>query len=60
MKTYARPSSFCSSSMRLTTWACTDTSRADTGSSQMSTFGLSAMPRAMPMRWRWPPENWCG
>ncbi len=22
--------------------------------------GRSASPRAMPMRWRWPPENWCG
>ncbi len=46
--------------MRLTTWAWTETSSAETGSSQTSTLGLSAMPRAMPMRWRWPPENWCG
>jgi hypothetical protein len=22
--------------------------------------GLTASARAMPMRWRWPPENWCG
>ena len=44
MKMYASPSSRCSSSSRLTTWACTDTSSADTGSSQMITFGLSATP----------------
>jgi hypothetical protein len=36
--------------MRLTTCACTETSSAETGSSQISTLGLSAMPRAMPMR----------
>ena len=23
-------------------------------------FGLSAIARATPMRWRWPPENSCG
>ena len=23
-------------------------------------FGCSASARAMPMRWRWPPENSCG
>ena len=29
-----------------------ETSSADTGSSQMINFGLSASARAMPMRWR--------
>ena len=42
------------------TWAWMDTSRALTGSSQMMSLGLSARARAMPMRWRWPPENSCG
>ena len=60
MNTYASPSSSCSFSSRLTTWACTETSSAETGSSQTITFGLSASPRAMPIRCRWPPENWCG
>ena len=27
---------------------------------ETSSFGPSASARAMPMRWRWPPENWCG
>ena len=34
-----------------------DTSRAETGSSQTMKRGLTARARAMPMRWRWPPEN---
>ena len=42
------------------TWACTETSSAETGSSQMISSGFRASARAMPMRWRWPPENWCG
>ena len=46
------------SSSRLTTWACTDTSRADTGSSQMMMLGLRARARATPIRCRCPPENW--
>ena len=33
---------------------------AETGSSATSTFGCSVSARAMPMRWRWPPENSCG
>ena len=37
--------------------AWTETSSADTGSSAISTFGSSASARAMPTRWRWPPEN---
>ena len=42
------------------TWAWIDTSRAETGSSQTMSLGRSASARAMPMRWRWPPENSCG
>ena len=37
-----------------------ETSSADTGSSAMISRGLRASARAMPMRWRWPPENSCG
>ena len=37
--------------------ACTDTSRAETGSSAISTFGSRASARAMPIRCRCPPEN---
>jgi hypothetical protein len=29
-------------------------------SSQTMKVRLTASARAMPMRWRWPPENWCG
>ena len=50
----------CSSCSSCSTWACTDTSSADTDSSATSTLGSSARARAMPMRWRWPPENWLG
>ena len=50
----------CRSISRLMTCAWIDTSSAETGSSPMMSFGLSASARAMPMRWRWPPENWCG
>ena len=32
-------------------------SSAETGSSAMTSFGSSAIARAMPMRWRWPPEQ---
>jgi hypothetical protein len=44
----------------LITWAWIDTSSAETGSSATISFGRSASVRAMPMRWRWPPENSCG
>ena len=37
-----------------------ETSSADTGSSSTMSFGSTASARAMPMRWRWPPENSCG
>jgi hypothetical protein len=60
MTTYVSPSRDCSSSSRLTTCACTETSSADTGSSAMTSSGSSAIARAMPIRWRCPPLNSCG
>ena len=39
---------------------CTVTSRADVGSSAMSSRGRQASPIAMSARWRMPPENSCG
>ena len=36
------------------------TSRAVVGSSAMRMSGFSASAMAIMMRWRWPPENWCG
>ena len=32
----------------------------ETGSSATISFGFSAIARATPTRWRWPPENSCG
>ena len=52
-----RPSSCWSSLSRLSTCAWTDRSSAETGSSQTITSGLRARARAMPSRWRCPPEN---
>ena len=49
-----------SSMNRLRTCAWIETSSAATASSQTSNSGLTASARAMPMRARWPPENWCG
>src|SRR4028118_2299994 len=46
--------------MRFRICACTDTSRAEVGSSQTMKSALEASARAMAMRWRWPPENSCG
>jgi hypothetical protein len=40
--------------------ACTVTSSAVVGSSAMSTAGSSEIAIAIMMRWRMPPENWCG
>ena len=37
-----------------------ETSSAETGSSAITSLGRAAIARAMPMRWRWPPENSCG
>ena len=42
------------------TWAWIETSSAETGSSATSSLGFSVSARAMPMRWRWPPENSLG
>jgi hypothetical protein len=39
--------------------AFTETSSADTASSQTIRLGADARARAMQMRWRWPPENSC-
>jgi hypothetical protein len=60
MNRYAMPCSCCKSPSRLMICACTETSSALTGSSQMINSGSTASARAMPMRWRWPPENSCG
>ena len=46
-----------SSSSRFTICACTETSSAEIGSSQTTNSGPGISARAMPMRWRWPPEN---
>ena len=46
--------------MMLSTCACTDTSSAEVGSSHTRNSGCVASARAIEMRWRWPPENWCG
>ena len=45
---------------RFSTCAWIDTSSAATDSSQTRNSGFTASARAMPMRARWPPENWCG
>jgi hypothetical protein len=45
---------------RLMICAWIETSSEATGSSQTSTSGCIASARAIAMRWRWPPENWCG
>ena len=60
MKMYASCSRACRSCSRFTTCACTDTSSAETASSQTISRGSTASARAMPMRWRWPPLNSCG
>ncbi len=38
-------------------WAWMETSRAETGSSQMMSDGSTLRARAIPTRWRWPPLN---
>ena len=40
--------------------ACTVTSSAVVGSSAISSLGRQASAIAIAMRWRIPPENWCG
>ena len=46
--------------MMLSTCACTETSRAEVGSSQTRNSGSVASARAIEIRCRCPPENWCG
>jgi hypothetical protein len=41
-------------------WPWIDTSSAETASSQTMNDGSMASARAIPTRWRWPPESWCG
>ena len=60
MNSIARLSRSRISSSSASTCACTDTSSADTASSAIRRSGSIASARAMQMRWRWPPENWCG
>ena len=60
MNSSAIPSAACRSASRLTICAFTETSSAETASSQMIRSGSGASARAMPMRWRCPPENSCG
>ena len=45
---------------QVTICAWIETSRADTASSQTMNSGSSASARAMPTRWRWPPDISCG
>ena len=60
MKMYDSPSRSRRSASRRTISAWMLTSSADTGSSSTSSAGEIARARAMPTRWRCPPENSCG
>ena len=60
IKTYVRANSRCNSCSRSRTCAPTETSRAETGSSATTSFERRISARAIPTRWRWPPENSCG
>ena len=57
MKRYERPERSRRSRRRLTIWAATETSSAETGSSQTTRRGPVARARAIATRWRWPPES---
>jgi hypothetical protein len=50
MKRYVRPKRRLRSIRRFSTWACTETSRADTGSSATIRLGWSASAAAIPIR----------
>ena len=54
------PRSVTSSRIRPRICFCTVTSSAVVGSSAISTSGSQASAMAIMMRWRCPPENWCG
>ena len=60
MKISDMPSAFTSRSISATISAWTIVSSALVGSSAISSFGPAAIAAAMAMRWRWPPESWCG
>ncbi len=48
------------STRRFATCACADASSDASGSSRTSTDGSAASARAIAIRCRWPPLNWCG
>ncbi|MGC3983610.1 MAG: hypothetical protein QM777_02145 [Pseudorhodoferax sp.] len=56
----AMPRSATSSASRSRICFWIVTSRAVVGSSAISRSGPQASAMAIMMRWRWPPENWCG
>ena len=60
MNRHAKPISACSFLNSSSTFACTDTSNAEVGSSAMSRLGFNANARAKEARWRWPPDSSCG
>src|SRR6266850_3335848 len=52
--------SSCRSCRRFNSCAWTETSSAETDSSQIRTSGRRVSARAIAILWRWPPENSCG
>ena len=54
------PRRSCNSRISFKICACVVTSNAVVGSSAMSRPGSSTRAAAIMMRWRWPPEIWCG
>src|SRR5215218_8101192 len=52
------PAQVASNSLRIC--SCSDTSRAESGSSATTKSGWRITARAMATRWRCPPENSCG
>ncbi|ESZ51741.1 hypothetical protein X731_04890 [Mesorhizobium sp. L2C054A000] len=57
MKATVSPISAASLSKRVRICACVDTSRPETISSASTNFGESANARAIPTRWRCPPDS---
>ena len=57
MKSKVSPYSAFRSSSRFNICAWTETSRAETISSQIKSLGRMASDRAIEIRWHWPPEN---
>jgi len=60
INTYVKSISFWSFFKRFITCAWIETSSALTGSSQITSLGLTARARAIQILWRCPPENSCG